>query len=707
MSLPVRRPRNLQTLQFVGFWADLNARELRRNGVRVRLQKQPFSVLAVLLEHAGDVVTREELRQRLWPSDTFVGFDNSLNTAINKIREALGDSAEDPHFVETLPRRGYRFIAPVYGQNSQDQTESSLSMLRSFRMWIGAGLVTLVILAGVGAIAVSLSHPISQPRILGWKQITNDGLPKVGLLVTDGTRIYFGENSSGRNILSQVSIAGGESESIETTVEDPVIEDFSPEDSQLLVQASKDQWNPEGSDFWLVPVPKGPSRRMEGVVGRAGGWVPIPSGNFYFSKGKDLYIANHDGSNPHRITTAAGQIVAIRSSPDGSRFRFTFSDLGKYSYSLWEVRFDGSGLHPVLPGWNDPPRECCGSWTPNGRYYFFQAVQHDIGSIWVMREQSGLFRKASSQPMQLAAGPMSYSSMAFGKDAKQLFAIGELRRAELVAYDKKSQNFVPFLGGIPAGDLDFSRDGQWVAYVTYPDGLLWRSRLDGSERLQLTFPPMHAALVHWSPDGKQIAFSEITPGKSWRISLISRDGDAPQQLTSTELVEVDPNWSPDGTTLAYGVYLPGRPDRSSLRFLDLKTRRSSQIPGSEGVCFPRWSPDGRYLVAIPFDAQKLALFDFQTNKWRELVSQVGTIDYFCWSSDSLSVYFDNSFTPDPAYLRVRISDSKLDRIASLKPVRRYISDFGIPWSGLGPGEIPLFVRDISTQEIYALDWQLP
>ncbi len=195
MSQPVQRPRTLQTLQFAGFRVDLHARELRRNGNLVRLQEQPFSVLAVLLEHAGDVVTREELRQHLWPSDTFVDFDNSLNTAINKIREALGDSVEDPHFVETLPRRGYRFIAPVNGQNSQGVTESSMRMLRPFLVWMGAGLVTL---AGVGAIAIWLRSPISPPRIVGSKQITNDGTPKTGALVTDGARIYFGEFSSGR-----------------------------------------------------------------------------------------------------------------------------------------------------------------------------------------------------------------------------------------------------------------------------------------------------------------------------------------------------------------------------------------------------------------------------------------------------------------------------------------------------------------------------
>lgn len=107
-------PQNRSRLARFGvFELDLSAGELRKNGVKLRLQGQPFQVLALLLERAGEVVTREELQQKLWPSDTFVDFDHSLNTAINKVRDALGDSASSPRYVETLARRGYRFIAPV------------------------------------------------------------------------------------------------------------------------------------------------------------------------------------------------------------------------------------------------------------------------------------------------------------------------------------------------------------------------------------------------------------------------------------------------------------------------------------------------------------------------------------------------------------------------------------------------------------------
>src|ERR1700719_3604625 len=110
MAVPQK---NKRVARFGVFELDLRVGELRKSGVKLRLQDQPFQVLALLLERAGDVVTREELRLKLWPADTFVDFDNSLNTAVNKLRETLGDSASSPRYIETLARRGYRFIAPV------------------------------------------------------------------------------------------------------------------------------------------------------------------------------------------------------------------------------------------------------------------------------------------------------------------------------------------------------------------------------------------------------------------------------------------------------------------------------------------------------------------------------------------------------------------------------------------------------------------
>ena len=133
-------------LQFGIFEVDLKAGELRRNGSKVRLQEQPFQVLTVLLEQPGEVVSREELRNRLWPADTFVDFDHSLNAAIRRLREALGDSADSPRFVETVARRGYRFLVPVNGKPASDVLTSSTSTKPAAR-WVRAGLA-------VGAIAL-------------------------------------------------------------------------------------------------------------------------------------------------------------------------------------------------------------------------------------------------------------------------------------------------------------------------------------------------------------------------------------------------------------------------------------------------------------------------------------------------------------------------------------------------------------------------
>jgi Tol biopolymer transport system component len=199
---------------------------------------------------------------------------------------------------------------------------------------------------------------------------------------------------------------------------------------------------------------------------------------------------------------------------------------------------------------------------PDGRYYVFKSVRDGASNIWIMPDRSEWWRKASPQPVQLTTGPLQFNQPLPSRDGKKLFVIGIQPRAELVRYDARSGVLVPYLGGISAGDVDFSRDGQWVTFVSYPDGALWRGKLDGSARLQLTYPPMQTALAHWSPDGKQIAFSGTAPGKPWKIFLISTDGGTPQPVTSDEAVETDPTWSSDGNLLAFGHHDQVDPEKT-------------------------------------------------------------------------------------------------------------------------------------------------
>ena len=143
------RSERAEIQRFGTFEVDVRSGELRRQGVRIKLQEQPFHVLTVLLQRPGEVVTREELRSQNWPADTFVDFDNSLNTAINKLREALGDSADSPRFIETLPRRGYRFIAPVTGVDGAG-TAAGVSAATPIRgRKIVAAVAVVVFAAGI------------------------------------------------------------------------------------------------------------------------------------------------------------------------------------------------------------------------------------------------------------------------------------------------------------------------------------------------------------------------------------------------------------------------------------------------------------------------------------------------------------------------------------------------------------------------------
>src|SRR5262245_47770021 len=201
-----------QVIRFGAFEVDLLAEELRKNGRKMKLRGQPFQVLAMLLERPGKVVTRDELQKKLWPDGTFVDFDHSLNTAITKIREILGDSAEDPRFIETLARRGYRFIAPVQralgrttnethsaaveispggstpgsrlsleppGAFSQDFSTAATIPKGGTSGRKGAATVAVAVSALLGFLIFWLRSPLPTPKVVGSFQITNDGQQKV------------------------------------------------------------------------------------------------------------------------------------------------------------------------------------------------------------------------------------------------------------------------------------------------------------------------------------------------------------------------------------------------------------------------------------------------------------------------------------------------------------------------------------------------
>ena len=480
------------------------------------------------------------------------------------------------------------------------------------RFWIAGSIVFLLILA---LVIVWLRSPTPPPRVLGSTQITRDGLPKYGL-ETDGSRIYFGASSGAQVVLAQVSTAGGETGIIPTAFTNIQIDGISADHSELL---ARDHVATEQEDpYWIVPLPTGTRRRLADVAGHRAAWSP-DGRQLVYANGSDLYVANHDGSSPRKLLSLPDTVSNLAFGPDGSQIRFTLGVRFTGNTSLWEARADGTGLHALLPGWNNPARECCGRWTPDGRYFVFISTNSKGRNIWALPEHRTFLQKGSRAPLQLTTGPLSFSYVLPSRDGGKLFVVGTQPRGELVRYDARSRQFLPFLSGISASELDFSSDSQWVTYVAYPDNTLWRSHADGSDRLQLTYPPTEAHLPRWSPDGKQIAFIGFH-GNNWKIFFISAQGGTPQELLPQDNnLEADPVFSPDGTQLAFG----GVGGRRAIELVDLKTRRVSPVSRSEGLFSPRWSPDGKYLAALSGDSLKLLFFDSQD-------SEVVRADYGEW-----------------------------------------------------------------------------
>src|SRR5215831_15329873 len=526
-----------QVIRFATFEVDLQAQELRKGGLRLKLTGQPFQVLAILLERPGTVVTREELQGRLWP-DTFVDVDHNLNTAINKIREALGDSSENPRFIETIPRRGYRFIGEIREEPVVAIPLSSKVSPAKWKKWaigiVTIGIAGLVFLAIVGQrVRPALLRP---PRVLGYSQLTNDALPKVVQnfpwfiqLVSNGPRIYFSQVASGADShafaeIPSSSAADGSTNPIQTSFAWPIPTGVSPDGSQLLVMAGTEHWD---RPLWVVSLPSGTARRLGTLFGHDASWSP-DGRTIVFAKDHELYQTDIDGTTLKKLATVPdGVATLIRWSPDGTRLRFTvtnnFTALG--SSSIWQISRGGVDLKRLfrIPG-DSHSQDCCGNWTTDGKYFIFQATRDGVTGIWAMREDSHFSPTSISSPVQLTSGPIRFTSPLPSKDGKRIFAIGEQLRGELTRFDLKSQKFVRCLSGISAEQLNFSRDGQWVTYVTYPEGVLWKSRIDGSRRQQLTVRPLQAAVPSWSPNGQQIAFSGNMPGEKPHLYVIPAEG---------------------------------------------------------------------------------------------------------------------------------------------------------------------------------------
>ena len=562
-------------------------------------------------------------------------------------------------------------------------------------------LLTLLILA-LGALAISRAFPHREPAITGSTQLSADGLIK-GTLVTDGSRLYFdiggGNHKEG---IAQISITGGETSKVDIPLGVASLQAISPDHSRLLVTGAISNLKSD-LGLWSVPLPVGSPRRLGDLIGEEADWSPDGSRIAYVN-GQSIYVAGADGSDAKKVATFTASLSNLRFSPDGRRLRFTIFDATHNTAALWEVGLDGSNPHQLLPGWHNPPAECCGRWTADGRYYVFQAKSSAGNDLWTLPEKKPWPWSKPVEPIRLTTGPLSYSRPLPSPDGKKIFAVGALARGELVRFDSKSHEFVPVNSGSPVGEVSFARDPQWVAWVLYPDGTLWRSHPDGSDRIQLTFAPKMASLPRWSPDSKTIAYVASEPGKPWKIFLVPSQGGPARELLPEMRNEMDVDWSADGRQLVFGrLSEQASTETINIQLFDLQTEQLSTLPESDNLFSPRWSPDGKYITALSADYKTLLRFDVASQSWSEWIHEPeGLISFPAWSSDSKYLYYQNVTD----FRRIPLGQSTSELVTSLKGLRMFGWRWGA-WSTVAPDGSPLFVRDISTHEIYALDVKWP
>jgi len=703
---------------FIFRFADIEVRErefcLIRSGEAIPVEPKAFRVLLILLRNPEKLIPKDELLQAVW-GDTAVT-ENSLARSVALLRRLLGDETRNPRYIETVATVGYRFLCTVEATEEGSREVAMAELAPAFpsqsvntvthrkvawrRGVLFAALAALFLIAWV--VWYTRPRTITVTNIT---QITNDRKAKIPFIAphTDGVRLYLVEGmpfNSGSGI-AQISVTGGETTFIDTTLREVlVVMDISPDRSKLLVHNGVAIKGLSG-ELWIQPLPAGSPFRVGNLLASSASFTP-DSAHILYGEGRVLKIVNLDGSDPRPLANLPGLIRSPRFSPDGRLIRFWSIQPQGTARSIWEMNADGSHLHLLLPNWKESD-ECCGIWSPDGDDYFFQARQGNEQSVWVLPERRSIFR-GRREPYRLISGPIHFGGPSPSLDGKRLFVVGDEARAELFRFDPNARRVDSYLGSLSAGPVDFSPDGKWIAYVSYPDQTLWRSRLDLTEKMQLTFPPVKAYGPRWSPDSSRIVFDDVQIHKPWTISVISAaGGDLPKPIlpANSSDAEGDPTWTPDGKSIIFFKAAAAGEGLSAIYRLNLETGDLIRIPGSEGFTSPRLSPDGRYIAALKVGGKALMLFDQGTNQWSTL-AEGEAFGYNEWSRDGKFIYARSNQGGSADVVRVRIKDHILEHILSLKDFPALVDPFA-NWIGLTPDGGVLPMRDRSVQEIYALD----
>ena len=533
---------------------------------------------------------------------------------------------------------------------------------------------------------------------LPMEQLTFSNESKGPSIFTDGSRIYF---VSGDKPV-EMSVKGGEAVPLRAAIGTMSILDISPDCSEFLLLQSDLNDETQRGTLWTMPVLGGAAKRLGNVTARGASYSP--DGKLIaFNEKESVYVCDADGKNVKEIWDTHHMVPGNPSfSPDSKRIRVTISrsTLEDDITRIWELDVDGSNPHVLALPEHWPPDSDAydGVWTMGGKHFVFDSSKDGSNNVYEYFEPwPHLWRKpyaarlTPEQPEVIATAP--------SRDGDGLFVVGRTAQGAMHFYDEKEKRFVPYLGGLAASQFVISPDRKWMVYADYPRGYLWRCRLDGSDKLQLT--NALAQMPTWSPDSRWIAYSD------WReLYRVSVDGGTPEKLTSEGFQEVLPSWSPDGKTIYFNDYPIAGHFR--IRILDLATGKVSTMPGSDGFYAPQWSPDGQYLAATQNPPKSLAVYSAKTRQWARLKVFEHDWGFFVWSPDSKSLYVmrgpAEAATREPTGIyRLTVPEGKWELYAEFKglnPVMNGAQDF---LSVTQDGHVAA-MSDSSVTQIYRMRW---
>ena len=589
--------------------------------------------------------------------------------------------------------------------------------LRRRSTWRAFAFVATVAIAplALGAWLLQLPPPL---RITDIRPLRIDVGPEFAewyapTWTTDGVRLYYVAKKDGRFGLYQMAFSGGKPVEIPTPFGRGLeLHGYLRSLSALLVVADP-SGNPGGpAPVWLLPLPDGTPWRLGRLVAN---WAAVSPDeeriavtiNETDAPRIQLVRVDDPLAPPVREIRLPQGVKAARFAPDGKRLRYTApGPAGHQGESwLWETSTTGDTPRPLWQGQE-------GTWTGDGRTFVFQrglglgaaeseAYRADVHAVREGRWPTWL----RAVPVPLTSGPLSFSQVAPRPDGGGLLAFGTDRRTELQRFNRRTRRFEPFLAGESIEGVRPSPDGEWVAWVPFPEATLWRSRPDGSERLQLSRSRFVKGFS-WSPDGTRIAFvSGGADDQGLGLRVVSAHGGQVETLKEAPGKSVpywDPSWLPDGRSLVFSDISPRRP---GIRKLDLATREVSPLPGAEQFLWPKCSPDGRILASrpsgagVPVRPNMFVVYSPAKGTWEEIGPE--TLGYPTWTRDGRSFCGLTESTP----YRIQCYSLDAGRMETLVEV----SDaplFG-NWIDLDADDNPLVPFDRSTRDLYALDWEAP